>query len=135
MCLEFDLIGSYPSYSFSLCLHHDRYIPLTNLPYTLYTPLTPTIPILPRSAFRQSVKRAIGWRKSQKKAINKRKKENLQNSKLLTGREASEKEEDDDGEYYVDDELGETLKTHALPSCDRTVALQRNVCLYIQKVY
>ena len=38
-----------------------------------------------RSTFRQSVKRAMGWRKSQRKAVNKRKKENIQNSKLLTG--------------------------------------------------
>lgn len=58
-------------------------------------------PVFARSAFRQSVKRAIGWRKSQRKAINKRKKENLQNSKLLTGRDS----EEDDGEFYDDDEL------------------------------
>ena len=29
------------------------------------------------------MKRAIGWKKSQRKAVNKRKKENIQNSKLF----------------------------------------------------
>ncbi|XP_063679466.1 uncharacterized protein LOC134814991 isoform X8 [Bolinopsis microptera] len=60
-----------------------------------------------RSTFRQSVKRAIGWRKSQRKAVNKRKKENIHNSKLLTG---GTKDED---EFYDDTELDVVVITEA----------------------
>ncbi|KAL5260107.1 hypothetical protein ACHWQZ_G010285 [Mnemiopsis leidyi] len=60
-----------------------------------------------RSTFRQSVKRAMGWRKSQRKAVNKRKKENIQNSKLLTG---GTKDTGDD-EFYDDTELDVVVVT------------------------
>ncbi|KAL5260110.1 hypothetical protein ACHWQZ_G010285 [Mnemiopsis leidyi] len=59
------------------------------------------------STFRQSVKRAMGWRKSQRKAVNKRKKENIQNSKLLTG---GTKDTGDD-EFYDDTELDVVVVT------------------------
>ena len=47
------------------------------------------------------MKRAIGWKKSQRKAVNKRKKENIQNSKLFSKWDAADNDVDN-GEVGYD---------------------------------